>query len=98
MAELTVIRDISNSFYWCSSFFVRDNGIIRKSAAYVILGINEDGYKKVLSIGIGDNESSKYWTGVLNGLKNRGVQDIFIICADGLTGIKESISEAFPDS
>ena len=42
-------------------FSVRDNGIIRKLAAYVILGINKDGYKEVLSIEIGDNESSKYW-------------------------------------
>ena len=79
-------------------FSVRDNGIIRKLAAYVILGINKDGYKEVLSIEIGDNESSKYWLGVLNGLKNRGIQDIFIICADGLTGINESISAAFSDS
>lgn len=79
-------------------FSVRDNGIIRKLAAYVILGINKDGYKEVLSIEIGDNESSKYWLGVLNGLKNRGVQDIFIICADRLTGIKESILAAFPNS
>lgn len=79
-------------------FSVRDNGIIRKLAAYIILGINEDGYKEVLSIEIGNSESSKYWLGVLNGLKNRGVKDIFIICADGLTGIKESISAAFPNS
>lgn len=79
-------------------FSVRDNGIIKKLAAYIILGINKDGYKEVLSIEIGNNESSKYWLGVLNGLKNRGVQDIFIVCADGLTGIKETISAAFPDS
>lgn len=79
-------------------FSVRDNGIIKKLAAYIILGINNDGYKEVLSIEVGNNESSKYWLGVLNGLKNRGVQDIFIVCADGLTGIKESISAAFPDS
>lgn len=82
-------------------FSVRDNGIIRKLAAYLILGINKDGYdgyKEVLSIEIGDNESSKYWLSVLNGLKNRSVQDIFIICADGLTGIKESILAVFPNS
>jgi putative transposase len=77
-------------------YSVRDNGVIRKLAAYVILGINRDGYKEVLTIEIGENESSKYWLSVLNGLKNRGVQDILIICADGLTGIKEAISTAFP--
>ena len=77
-------------------FSVRDDGVIRKLAAYVVLGINEDGMKEVLSIIIGENESSKYWLSVLNSLKNRGVQDILILCSDGLTGIKDAISTAFP--
>ena len=77
-------------------YSVRDNGVIRKLAAYVILGINNDGYKKVLTIEVGENESSKYWLSVLNGLKNRGVKDILILCADGLTGIKEAIAAAYP--
>ena len=68
-------------------YSVRDNGIIKKLAAYVILGINCEGKKEVLTIEVGDNESSKYWLSVLNGLKNRGVRDILIICADGLTEI-----------
>lgn len=79
-------------------FSVRDNHVIKKLAAYIILGINEEGKKEVLSIQIGENESSKYWLGVLNELKNRGVKDILIVCADGLTGIKESISVAFPNT
>jgi len=79
-------------------FSVRDNSIIRKLAAYIILGINEEGRKEVLSIQIGENESSKYWLSVLNELKNRGVKDILILCADGLTGIKESIAVAFPQT
>lgn len=77
-------------------YSVRDNGVIRKLAAYVILGINLDGRKEVLTIQVGENESSKYWLSVLNGLKNRGVKDILIICADRLSGIKEAISAAFP--
>lgn len=77
-------------------YSVRDNGVIRKLAAYVILGINTDGKKEVLTISVGDNESSKYWLSVLNELKNRGVEDILIICADGLSGIKEAIAAAFP--
>jgi len=77
-------------------YSVRDNGVIRKLAAYVILGINLDGIKEVLTIHIGENESSKYWLSILNELKNRGVKDIMIICADGLTGIKEAIASAFP--
>lgn len=79
-------------------FSVRENSVIKKLAAYIILGINEDGQKDVLSINIGQNESSKYWLSVLNELKNRGVKDILVLCADGLSGIKESISVAFPDT
>lgn len=79
-------------------FSVRENNVIKKLAAYIILGINEDGQKDVLSINIGQNESSKYWLSVLNELKNRGVKDILVLCADGLSGIKESISVAFPDT
>ena len=77
-------------------YSVRESGIIRKMAAYVILGLTCEGRKDVLTIQIGENESAKYWLSVLNELKNRGVQDILIICADGLTGIKEAISTAFP--
>ena len=77
-------------------YSVRDNGVIRKLAAYIILGINGDGKKEVLSIHVGENESAKYWLSILNELKNRGVQDILILCADGLTGIKEAIATAFP--
>ena len=77
-------------------FSVRDNGIIRKKAAYIILGINDEGKKEILSIEIGENESSKYWLGVFNNLKNRGVKDILILCADGLSGMKDAVTVAFP--
>lgn len=77
-------------------YSVRGNGVIRKLAAYVILGINAESKKGVLAISIGENESAKYWLSVLNGLKNRGVKGILTICADGLTGIKEAIAAAFP--
>ncbi|MDD3766837.1 MAG: IS256 family transposase [Eubacteriales bacterium] len=79
-------------------FSVRTENIVKKIAAYIILGINDEGKKEVLSITVGENESAKYWLSVLNDLKNRGVQDILILCADGLTGIKESISAAFPQT
>ena len=65
-------------------YSVRDNGIIHKLAAYVIMGISLEGKKEVLTIEVGQNESAKYWLSVLNSLKNRGVQDIMIICADCL--------------
>ena len=79
-------------------FSVRDNGQIRKLAAYVILAVSLTGHKEVLSIHIGENESAKYWLGVLNELKNRGVKDILVICADGLSGMKEAINAAFPQT
>lgn len=77
-------------------FNVRGEGIIRKHAAYMILGVSEKGHEEVLSITVGDNESAKFWLSVLNELKNRGVRDIFVLCADGLSGISEAISAAFP--
>ena len=79
-------------------FSVRDDGVIRKLAAYVVLGINEDGKKEVLTIAVGENESSKYWLSVLNSLKNRGIKDVLLLCSDSLTGIKEAIAAAFPST
>lgn len=77
---------------------VRDEHIVKKIAAYIILGINDAGKKEVLSITIGEIESAKYWLGVLNDHKTRGVRDILVLCADGLTEIKESIEAAYPQT
>ena len=85
-------------FIDATHFSVREDNRIKKIAAYVVLGIIKDGMKEVLSLEIGENESSKYWLGVLNTLKNRGVSDIMVICADGLTGIKEAIATVFPQT
>ena len=77
-------------------FSVKDNGQVVKKAAYVILGVDMEGMKSVLSIIVGENESAKMWLSVLNDLKNRVVQDILILCSDGLTGLKEAINTAYP--
>lgn len=77
-------------------FNVKTNGVIGKSAAYVVLGVSRNGIKEVLGIYIGESESSKFWLSVLNDIKNRGVKDILIISSDGLTGIGESIKVAYP--
>jgi len=77
-------------------FNVKREKTVQKASVYVVLGIDADGMKDVLSIEIGEAESSKYWLAVLNNLKNRGVKDILVLCADGLPGIKESIEAAFP--
>lgn len=85
-------------FIDATHYSVRIEGIIKKVAAYVILGVNLEGKKDVLSIEIGENESAKYWLSVLNGLKNRGLKDVFVLCSDGLTGIKEAVASAFPET
>lgn len=72
-------------------FSVRDDGIIRKLAAYVVLDINKDGYKEAMTIEVGENESSKYWLSIPNRLKNRGVKDILLLCLYGLTGLKDML-------
>ena len=83
-------------FIDCIHFSVRDEHIVKKLAAYIILGVNSDGMKEVLSINVGENESAKYWLGVLNEIKNRGVEDIMIVSVDGLTGFGDAIQAVFP--
>ena len=77
-------------------YHVRSEGQIVKKAAYIALGINLDGKKDVLGMWVGENESAKYWATVLNGLKSRGVEDIFIACTDNLTGFSAAIGAVFP--
>ena len=60
-------------------------------AAYIVLGVTVEGYKDILSITVGANETSKFWLGMLNALKNCGVKNVFFFCMDGLPGFKESI-------
>lgn len=77
---------------------VKIEGHIINRAAYIVLGINLDGIKDILDIWIGENESSRFWLGVLNELKNRGLEDVLIFSVDGLKGIKEAIEATFPNS
>ena len=77
-------------------FSVRQDNQVVKKAAYIVLGVDKEGTKDILGIWIGENESAKFWLGVLNDLKQRGIKDILIICSDGLTGIKQAIETAFP--
>ena len=77
-------------------YHVRSEGQIVKKAVYVAIGINLDGKKDVLGMWVGENESAKYWATILNGLRNRGVEDIFIACTDNLTGFSAAIEAVFP--
>jgi|CZCB01.1.fsa_nt_gi putative transposase len=77
-------------------YHVRSEGQIVKKAVYIAIGINMSGIKEVLGMWIGENESAKYWLSILNGLKNRGVEDILIACVDGLTGFDNAIEAVYP--
>jgi transposase-like protein len=77
---------------------MRVEGQVRKITVYNILGITLDGQKDCLGLWIGEAESSRFWLSVLNELKNRGVEDILIICVDNLSGIYDAIETAFPDA
>ena len=77
-------------------FHVRSEGQIVKKAVYIAIGINMDGIKDVLGMWVGENESAKFWLSVMNGMRNRGVEDILIACVDGLTGFTNAIEAVFP--
>ncbi len=77
---------------------VSEDGHFLNRAAYVVIGVDIDGMKDILGIWIGENESSKFWLGILNELKNRGVNDILVFSVDGLTGIKEAIQSVYPQA
>ena len=77
-------------------YHVRSEGQIVKKAVYIAIGINLEGKKDVLGMWVGENESAKFWATVLNSLRNRGVEDIFIACTDNLTGFSAAIEAVFP--
>lgn len=77
---------------------VRENGRVINKAIHLVLAINLNGEKELLGMWISQNEGAKFWMNVLTELKNRGVQDIFIACVDGLTGFPEAVAATFPDT
>lgn len=77
-------------------FHVRSEGRIIKKAVYIAIGINMEGFKDVLGMWIGENESAKFWLSVMNDMKNRGVEDILIASVDGLTGFPAAIAAVYP--
>ena len=85
-------------FMDCIHYKVREDGRILSRAAYVVLGVTTEGYKEILSITVGANETSKFWLGMLNDLKNRGLKDVLFFCVDGLAGFKEAIGAVYPQA
>jgi len=75
---------------------IREDGRIINRAAYIVLGVTVEGNKDILGIWIGENETSKFWLGIMNDLKNRGVLDVLLFSVDGLTGLREAINAAYP--
>ncbi len=78
-------------------YHVRSERQIVKKAVYIAIGLDLDGRKDVLGMWVGENESAKFWATVLNGLRNRGVEDIFIACTDNLTGFDTAIHAVLPE-
>src|SRR5256885_9573585 len=75
-----------------------DNGHVQNQAIYVVLGVDREGQKEVLGLGVAQQEGAKFWLQVLTELKNRGVKDIFIACVDGLKGFPEAIEALYPQT
>ena len=80
----------------CIHVKVRDTGAVRNKAVYLAIGVNLEGHKEVLGLWIAQTEGAKFWLHVVTELKNRGVQDIFIACVDGLKGFPEAIEAVYP--
>lgn len=80
----------------CLMVKIRDSGHIQNKAIYLAIGINREGLKEALGLWVAQTEGAKFWLSVMTELKNRGVQDIFIACVDGLKGFPEAIESVFP--
>lgn len=85
-------------FLDCIVVKCRENGSVRNRSVYLALAVNLDGQKELLGMWIADTEDAKFWLGVVTSLKNRGVNDIFIACVDGLKGFPEAITSIYPDT
>ena len=85
-------------FVWLDAihYKVRHEGRVVTKAIHCIIGLNQEGYKDLLGLYVGENEGAKFWLQVLTDLKNRGVEDIFIACIDNLSGFAEAIESIFP--
>jgi putative transposase len=75
---------------------VRDGGAVENKAAYLVTGVDADGFKHVLGIWLGTAEGSRFWAGVLAELRNRGVKDVLFVCCDGLNGLPDAIVATWP--
>ena len=77
---------------------VRQNGKVQGKTIYLMIGLNQDGKKQVLGMWISETESASFWLSVLTDIKARGVKDVLIACTDNLTGIRQAIRSAYPNT
>lgn len=75
---------------------VRDEGLVTKKSLYMAIGVDDEGRREVLGLWLQKTEGAKFWLMVLNELRNRGVEDVLFLCADGLKGLPEAVEAAFP--
>lgn len=75
---------------------IRGKSGVSNMAAHIAVGVTQEGNKEVLGVWIAQNEGAKFWLSVLTEIRQRGVQDILILCADGLTGLPEAVEAAYP--
>jgi transposase-like protein len=75
-----------------------DNGRVSQHTIYVAIGVNLQGRKELLGLWLSQNEGAKFWLACLTDLKNRGLNDIFVACIDGLSGFAEAIHAAYPQA
>jgi len=75
---------------------IRENGHVQNRAIYLAIGVKLEGTKEVLGMWTSANEGAKFWLQVLTELRNRGVEDVFIFCVDGLKGFPEAIETVYP--
>jgi transposase-like protein len=85
-------------FVWLDAIYykVRHEGLVVSRAVYCIISLNQEDYKELLGMYIGENEGAKFWLQVLTDLPNRGLEDIFIACIDNLQGFAEAIESTYP--
>ena len=76
----------------------RASGAVQNKSVYLALGINRDGEKELLGLWMAQTEGAKFWLSVMTELKNRGLQDMFIACVDGLKGFPEAIEAVYPQT
>ena len=93
--EVSLCRGV----YGCNPLpYTQVEGRIVKRAVYIALGIDMNGKKDILGMYVGENESAKFWLSIMNGLKNRGVEDILIACIDGLNRFPQAIEAVYPET